>query len=208
MEMSISTEKNNILNNEITSNEYYLNIKRFLDNYETSNELSNFTSDFILNDKIFSEKSLIPESYIKTRQPFNRKLAFISKKEINIEEEESLFYFPKEPINLSFDSELERKLKLPNLNFDKENINNNNNISLLSKNWLIELLDKNKMCYFGPYSSKKIYIYLNEVYEKLTELEKYKKKIIIIDSKDNTYYQPYLLKQMLQEEFKKNEKLN
>ena len=71
MEMSISTEKNNILNNEITSNEYYLNIKRFLDNYETSNELSNFTSDFILNDKIFSEKSLIPESYIKTRKPFN-----------------------------------------------------------------------------------------------------------------------------------------
>ena len=208
MEMSISTEKNNILNNEITSNEYYLNIKRFLDNYETTNELSNFTSDFILNDKIFSEKSLIPESYIKTRQPFNRKLAFISKKEINIEEEENIFYFPKEPINLSFDSELERKLKLPNLNFDKENINNNNNISLLSKNWLIELLDKNKMCYFGPYSSKKIYIYLNEVYEKLTELEKYKKKIIIIDSKDNTYYQPYLLKQMLQEKFKKNEKLN
>ena len=207
MEMSLSTEKKNILNNEITSNEYYLNIKRFLDNYETTNELSNFTSDFILNDKIFSEKSLIPESYIKTRQPFNRKLAFISKKEINIEEEESLFYFPKEPINLSFDSELERKLKLPNLNFDKENINNNNN-SLLSKNWLIELLDKNKMCYFGPYSSKKIYIYLNEVYEKLTELEKYKKKIIIIDSKDNTYYQPYLLKQMLQEELKNNEKLN
>ena len=205
MEMSISTEKNNILNNEITSNEYYLNIKRFLDNYETTNELSNFTSDFILNDKIFSEKSLIPESYIKTRQPFNRKLAFISKKEINIEEEESLFYFPKEPINLSFDSELERKLKLPNLNFDKEKINND---SLLSKNWLIELLDKNKMCYFGPYSSKKIYIYLNEVYEKLTELEKYKKKIIIIDSKDNTYYQPYLLKQMLQEELKNNEKLN
>ena len=149
MEMSISTEKNNILNNEITSNEYYLNIKRFLDNYETSNELSNFTSDFILNDKIFSEKSLIPESYIKTRQPFNRKLAFISKKEINIEEEENIFYFPKEPINLSFDSELERKLKLPNLNFDKEKINND---SLLSKNWLIELLDKNKMCYFGPYS--------------------------------------------------------
>ena len=208
MEMSLSTEKKNILNNEITSNEYYLNIKRFLDNYETTNELSNFTSDFILNDKIFSEKSLIPESYIKTRQPFNRKLAFISKKEINIEEEENLFYFPKEPINLSFDSELERKLKLPNLNFDKENINNNNNISLLSKNWLIELLDKNKMCYFGPYSSKKIYIYLNEVYEKLTELEKYKKKIIIIDSKDNTYYQPYLLKQMLQEELKNNEKLN
>jgi hypothetical protein len=205
MEMSISTEKNNILNNEITSNEYYLNIKRFLDNYETSNELSNFTSDFILNDKIFSEKSLIPESYIKTRQPFNRKLAFISKKEINIEEEENIFYFPKEPINLSFDSELERKLKLPNLNFDKEKINND---SLLSKNWLIELLDKNKMCYFGPYSSKKIYIYLNEVYEKMTELEKYKKKIIIIDSKDNTYYQPYLLKQMLQEELKNNEKLN
>ena len=205
MEMSLSTEKKNILNNEITSNEYYLNIKRFLDNYETTNELSNFTSDFILNDKIFSEKSLIPESYIKTRQPFNRKLAFISKKEINIEEEESLFYFPKEPINLSFDSELERKLKLPNLNFDKEKINND---SLLSKNWLIELLDKNKMCYFGPYSSKKIYIYLNEVYEKLTELEKYKKKIIIIDSKDNTYYQPYLLKQMLQEELKNNEKLN
>lgn len=208
MEMSLSTEKKNILNNEITSNEYYLNIKRFLDNYETTNELSNFTSDFILNDKIFSEKSLIPESYIKTRQPFNRKLAFISKKEINIEEEENIFYFPKEPINLSFDSELERKLKLPNLNFDKENINNNNNISLLSKNWLIELLDKNKMCYFGPYSSKKIYIYLNEVYEKMTELEKYKKKIIIIDSKDNTYYQPYLLKQMLQEELKNNEKLN
>lgn len=205
MEMSISTEKNNILNNEITSNEYYLNIKRFLDNYETSNELSNFTSDFILNDKIFSEKSLIPESYIKTRQPFNRKLAFISKKEINIEEEENIFYFPKEPINLSFDSELEKKLKLPNLNFDKEKINND---SLLSKNWLIELLDKNKMCYFGPYSSKKIYIYLNEVYEKMTELEKYKKKIIIIDSKDNTYYQPYLLKQMLQEELKNNEKLN
>jgi hypothetical protein len=205
MEMSISTEKNNILNNEITSNEYYLNIKRFLDNYETSNELSNFTSDFILNDKIFSEKSLIPESYIKTRQPFNRKLAFISKKEIDIEEEENIFYFPKEPINLSFDSELEKKLKLPNLNFDKEKINND---SLLSKNWLIELLDKNKMCYFGPYSSKKIYIYLNEVYEKMTELEKYKKKIIIIDSKDNTYYQPYLLKQMLQEELKNNEKLN
>ena len=64
------------------------------------------------------------------------------------------------------------------------------------------------MCYFGPYSSKKIYIYLNEVYEKMTELEKYKKKIIIIDSKDNTYYQPYLLKQMLQEELKNNEKLN
>ena len=42
----------------------------------------------------------------------------------------------------------------------------------------------------------------------MTELEKYKKKIIIIDSKDNTYYQPYLLKQMLQEELKNNEKLN
>ena len=191
----------------ITHNGQYIsNLKCFLENYNISNELSNFSSDFMSDSKIFSEKSLIPETYIKTREPFDRNLAFVSKGYLNVidENEKKPILFPIEPINLSNDCQLQKILNLTNKNFPSKKIIKN---QILSKIWLIEVKNKNKIYSYGPYSSKKIYSFISDSYNHMTKKDKKKKQIIVLDIEEDVYYQPDLLEQILKEEFEKVEKI-
>ena len=159
----------------ITHNGQYIsNLKCFLENYNISNELSNFSSDFMSDSKIFSEKSLIPETYIKTREPFDRNLAFVSKGYLNVidENEKKPILFPIEPINLSNECQLQKTLNLTNKNFPSKKIIKN---QILSKIWLIEVKNKNKIYSYGPYSSKKIYSFISDSYNHMTKKDKKKK---------------------------------
>jgi len=190
----------------ITHNGQYIsNLKCFLENYNISNELSNFSSDFMSDSKIFSEKSLIPETYIKTREPFDRNLAFVSKGYLNVidENEKKPILFPIEPINLSNECQLQKTLNLTNKNFPSKKIIKN---QILSKIWLIEVKNKNKIYSYGPYSSKKIYSFISDSYNHMTKKDKKKKQIIVLDIEEDVYYQPDLLEQILKEEFEKVEK--
>ena len=190
----------------ITHNGQYIsNLKCFLENYNISNELSNFSSDFMSDSKIFSEKSLIPETYIKTREPFDRNLAFVSKGYLNVidENEKKPILFPIEPINLSNDCQLQKNLNLTNKNFPSKKIIKN---QILSKIWLIEVKNKNKIYSYGPYSSKKIYSFISDSYNHMKKKKKKKKQIIVLDIEEDVYYQPDLLEQILKEEFEKVEK--
>ena len=190
----------------ITHNGQYIsNLKCFLENYNISNELSNFSSDFMLDSKLFSEKSLIPETYIKTREPFDRNLAFVSKGYLNVidENEKKPILFPIEPINLSNECQLQKTLNLTNKNFPSKKIIKN---QILSKIWLIEVKNKNKIYSYGPYSSKKIYSFISDSYNHMTKKDKKKKQIIVLDIEEDVYYQPDLLEQILKEEFEKVEK--
>ena len=190
----------------ITHNGQYIsNLKCFLENYNFSNELSKFSSDFMSDSKLFSEKSLIPETYIKTREPFDRNLAFVSKKCLNLIDENGKkpILFPIEPINLSNDCQLQKILNLTNKNFPSKKIIQN---QILSKIWLIEVKNKNKIYSYGPYSSKKIYSFISDSYNHMTKKDKKKKQIIVLDIEEDVYYQPDLLEQILKEEFEKVEK--
>ena len=191
----------------ITHNGQYIsNLKCFLENYNISNELSNFSSDFMSDSKIFSEKSLIPETYIKTREPFDRNLAFVSKGYLNVidENEKKPILFPIEPINLSNECQLQKTLNLTNKNFPSKKIIKN---QILSKIWLIEVKNKNKIYSYGPYSSKKIYSFISDSYHHMSKKDKRKKQILILDIEEDVYYQPDLLEQILKEEFEKVEKI-
>ena len=190
----------------ITHNGQYIsNLKCFLENYNISNELSNFSSDFMSDSKIFSEKSLIPETYIKTREPFDRNLAFVSKGYLNVidENEKKPILFPIEPINLSNECQLQKTLNLTNKNFPSKKIIKN---QILSKIWLIEVKHKKKIYSYGPYSSKKIYSYISDSYNHMSKKDKRKKQILVLDIEEDVYYQPDLLEQILKEEFEKVEK--
>ena len=185
----------------ITHNGQYIsNLKCFLENYNFSNELSKFSSDFMLDSKLFSEKSLIPETYIKTREPFDKNLAFVTKKCLKLIDENGKkpTLFPIEPINLSNECQLQKTLNLTNKNFPSKKIIKN---QILSKIWLIEVKNKNKIYSYGPYSSKKIYSFNH-----MTKKDKKKKQIIVLDIEEDVYYQPDLLEQILKEEFEKVEK--
>ena len=191
----------------ITHNGQYIsNLKCFLENYNISNELSNFSSDFMSDSKIFSEKSLIPETYIKTREPFDRNLAFVSKGYLNVidENEKKPILFPIEPINLSNECQLQKTLNLTNKNFPSKKIIKN---QILSKIWLIEVKHKKKIYSYGPYSSKKIYSFISDSYNHMSKKDKRKKQILVLDIEEDVYYQPDLLKQILKEEFEKVEKI-
>ena len=190
----------------ITHNGQYIsNLKCFLENYNISNELSNFSSDFMSDSKIFSEKSLIPETYIKTREPFDRNLAFVSKGYLNVidENEKKPILFPIEPINLSNECQLQKTLNLTNKNFPSKKIIKN---QILSKIWLIEVKQKKKIYSYGPYSSKKIYSFISDSYNHMSKKDKRKKQILVLDIEEDVYYQPDLLEQILKEEFEKVEK--
>ena len=153
----------------ITHNGQYIsNLKCFLENYNFSNELSKFSSDFMSDSKLFSEKSLIPETYIKTREPFDRNLAFVSKKCLNLIDENGKkpILFPIEPINLSNECQLQKTLNLTNKNFPSKKIIQN---QILSKIWLIEKKHKNKIYSYGPYSSKKIYSFISDSYHHMSK---------------------------------------
>ena len=84
----------------LESQENLDNIKYFLEKFEFSKDLSKLSYLFQKNLKIFSVKSVIPESYKKTRTPFNKMKAFHDISNCYIEGEAPII-FPKNPIILS-----------------------------------------------------------------------------------------------------------
>ena len=93
---------NNLTNTNLLleSKEKLDKIKYFLEKFEFSKDLSKLSYLFQKNLKIFSVKSIIPESYKKTRTPFNKMKAFHDISNCYIEGEAPII-FPKNPIILS-----------------------------------------------------------------------------------------------------------
>ena len=195
---NLSTSK---INENIKSQKNLNNIKYFLESYESSNELSKISYLCKKNKKIFSEKSLIPESYKNTKIPFNRNNAFYEiTKSYNKDENPNLF--PQNPIILSEYCDLEKINK-------KQILSKKVNFSeFTNKIWSIEINNKSNIFYYGLYSTEKIYNFLKEVYSTMTNLQKESYIISIIDMNLNVRYSPDLLYLTLKSNYENEEKVN
>ena len=112
----------------LESQENLDNIKYFLEKFEFSKDLSKLSYLFQKNLKIFSVKSVIPESYKKTRTPFNKMKAFHDISNCYIEGEAA-------------------KIKNNKLRSDKKILSKFNN-----KSFSIEIINNKKELYYVPYS--------------------------------------------------------
>ena len=197
---NLSTSKiNENINN--TQQKNINNIKYFLESYESSNDLSKISFYFQKNKKIFSEKSMIPESYKNTKVPFNRNNAFYEIiKSYNKNENPNLF--PQNPIILSEYCDLE-KINKKEILSKKVNLN-----EFTNKIWSIEINYNSNNFYYGLYSTEKIYNFLNEVYSSMTNLQKENYIISIIDMNLNVRYLPDLLYLKLKKNFENDNKVN
>ncbi len=197
----MSNLSNSKINENIQSQKNLNNIKYFLESYESSNELSKISYCCKKNKKIFSEKSLIPESYKNTKIPFNRNNAFYEiTKSYNKDENPNLF--PQNPIILSEYCDLEKINK-------KQILSKKVNFSeFTNKIWSIKINYKSNILYYGLYSTEKIYNFLNEVYSTMTNLQKESYIISIIDMNLNVRYSPDLLYLTLKNNYENEEKVN
>jgi hypothetical protein len=197
----MSNLSNSKINENIQSQKNLNNIKYFLESYESLNDLSKISYYCKKNKKIFSEKSLIPESYKNTKIPFNRNNAFYELiKSYNKDENPNLF--PQNPIKLSEYCDLE-KINKKQILSKKVNFN-----EFTNKIWSIEINYKSNSFYYGLYSTEKIYSFLNEVYSSMTNIQKESYIISIIDMNLNVRYSPDLLYLTLKNNYENEEKVN
>ena len=180
----------------LESQENLDNIKYFLEKFEFSKDLSKLSYLFQKNLKIFSVKSVIPESYKKTRTPFNKMKAFHDISNCYIEGEAPII-FPKNPIILSEQCPL-AKIKNNKLRSEKKILSKFNN-----KSFSIEIINNKKELYYGPYSIEEIYDFLNDIYVTMTEIEKKNYQITIVDLSVNIRYFPQQIYLKLKEEINK-----
>ena len=191
------------------------NIKYFLENYHYSKDNSAFSEKFISECPLYSEESIVPDSFYKLHKTFDRNLVFYighgpygasKKKSSYIFKNEN--YYPKYPLILSSSCALISKLNKKNKKYvdtDEAKINKNGEkdfmiSDLLNKIWNIKLFHENITCQYGPYSSKVIFQFLKNYYMPLNQQEQKKMNLLISDIMYDIYYQPETLYQMLQVE--------
>ena len=84
---------------------------------------------------------------------------------------------------------------------NNENNNNNNNENIFFKIWKIFTIQNQHIQNFGPYPTETIFIFLKEIFTKMSKEEKNKKFVLIEDVKKNVHYKPELLLEILNKEY-------
>ena len=184
------------------------NINNILNTFKFSNKIPN-SFDFLSNDLIFSSKILFPEIWKNKNFKFNRsqifyeqpnkKTKFYNKNNFNIFDENN-FYFPLNEFNINNkNSDLFKNIN----DFNNENNNeiNENNENIFFKIWKIFTIQNQHIQNFGPYPTETIFIFLKEIFTKMSNEEKNKKFVLIEDVKKNVHYKPELLLEILNKEY-------
>lgn len=201
----------NQINPETFSKTNLENIKRFLSSFKYCSETSNISQAFLNDDTIYSKESLIPDIWLKTKCPINKNLAFFdcsSQKSRKSKKDKSLIppnFYPKKPLVISPDSDLLKR----NVYVEKKEIVVQENeifAGLLNKTWIVNLMHYNTILNYGPMNSLKVYSFLKNVYSNMSNEEKEKKSIMIVDTAFDIHYQPETLMQLLEEECGKKKK--
>ena len=184
------------------------NINNILNTFKFSNKIPN-SFDFISNDLIFSSKILFPEIWKNKNFKFNRsqifyeqpnkKTKFYNKNNFNIFDENN-FYFPLNEFNIkNKNSDLFKNIN--DFNNENNNENNENNENIFFKIWKIFTIQNQHIQNFGPYPTETIFIFLKEIFTKMSNEEKNKKFVLIEDVKKNVHYKPELLLDILNKEY-------
>ena len=183
------------------------NINEILNTFKFSSKIPN-SFDFLSCDLIFSSKILFPEIWKNKNFKFNRsqifyeqpnkKTKFYNKNNFNIFDENN-FYFPLNEFNINNkNSDLFKNID----EFNKNNNNeNNNNENVFFKIWKIFTIQNQHIQNFGPYPTETIFIFLKEIFTKMSKEEKNKKFVLIEDVKKNVHYKPELLLEILNKEY-------
>ena len=182
------------------------NINEILNTFKFSTKIPN-SFDFLSSDLIFSSNILFPEIWKNKNFKFNRsqifyeqpnkKTKFYNKNNFNIFDENN-FYFPLNEFNINNkNSDLFKNID----EFNKNNNENNNNENVFFKIWKIFTIQNQHIQNFGPYPTETIFIFLKEIFTKMSNEEKNKKFVLIEDVKKNVHYKPELLLEILNKEY-------
>ena len=203
----MNDNNNNKNNNKIPFYfQCFENVNNILNTFKFSRNVPN-SFDFLSNDLICSSKNLFPEIWSNKNFKFNRsqifyeqpnkKTKFYNKNNFNIFDENN-FYFPLKEFNISnSNSDLFKNID----EFNKTNNDFNENESVFFKTWKIFTLQNQHIQNFGPYPTETIFIFLKEIFTKMTDEEKNKKFVLIEDVKKNVHYKPELLLDILNKEY-------
>jgi len=189
------------------------NVNNILNTFKFSKNVPN-SFDFLCNDLICSSKNLFPEIWNNKNYKFNRsqifyeqpnkKTKFYNKNNFNIFDENN-FYFPLKEFNISnANSDLFKNIdefNKTNNEINKTFNENNFNENVFFKTWKIFTIQNQHIQNFGPYPTETIFIFLKEIFVKMTDEEKNKKFVLIEDVKKNVHYKPELLLDILNKEY-------
>lgn len=82
-----------------------------------------------------------------------------------------------------------------------------NKDNILEKNWVISSIVMEKVFNYGPINSFKLFSFLREMYSKMSEEEKEKKRFLIVDTACDIHYQPETVYEMLKEDYDRKSSL-
>ena len=189
-----------------TSELHYNNLIHFLSHYKTNPDITTTFPPSILNEtSIISKESLLPDIWTKTKCPINKNCAFVinalnkHKQDYKTLKKLPPNFFPQKPFNIPSSSELVKlslnKVTLPDvISEDKLNEGGGDfSMKFKKKSWKVSLMHFNKVFYYGPMNSIKMYNFLTTVYNTMTQEEKATKSIMVIDLEFDIHYQPETL---------------
>lgn len=178
------------------------NLTNFLTAYSKSNDYSMINPSIQKNKLIFCEDSQIPDIWAKTRCPLNKNLAFFdyvhqenSKGYSGKQKKPLPSFFPIYPFKLPACCELSFSLKKKENSKTSPNLPlpNSNLLPLAKKIWLISMVKDERTVEYGPYGTEKIRNFLNFAYLKLSEEERKKRTVMIVDKENDVHYLPETL---------------
>lgn len=186
--------------------------KFFLEAYKKTSNKTIFNDKF-QSSPLYSEESLIPESFTKLQEPFDRnEIFYIGNDNYNQRRGYNKYYYkprkknfyPKLPLKLNNSCEL-----ISTKNKKEKKIEDKNDIMMKkieNKVWILKLMDGENTVQYGPYCSEVLFMFLKNYYLPLNVEEQKKMNLLINDLVSDIYYQPESLFEFLKVELSKKQK--
>ena len=185
------------------------NINRFLSAFKFSSDSSVLSPSFTEDPLAFSKECLIPDIYTKTKIPFNKNSLFDIKGGIKVKRNPKMKnikpnLFPRHPLIVDESSELRKE---ENNRSKKRTFFSNNSMfsNIEEKCWIVTLINGNKTNEYGPMNSMNVYLFIKNVYMKMSKEEKENNTLMIMDVELNIHYHPETLMEYFTQAFKEKQ---
>jgi hypothetical protein len=188
----------------MTKETYLNNIQYFIDRYDKSTNLGTtllVSSEFAGNKDVFTSKAGLPDLVLKTRVPFDKSVCFwMKRRKVRYSDYSTPSnVFPSQPILYPPKSE-----KTSSSEILPSDLDDGLRKDLLNKTWYISMAKSSQYIYYGPITTKRVYIFLKNLYVNLpTDNEK--KNFLVVDCERDIHFNPDTLYEILSEVIQKKD---
>jgi len=190
------------------------NIQKFLIYFKKAGASNKLSFNFRSNPRVYAAESHLPDLWLKSLIPIDRNEAFPGNPKNKFRKSSKCFekeknMFPKRPFIIPNDKELASKnIKVEKINVDRLFESDKNlelEESFLDKDWVVSFYSEDNNYKYGPISSFRMYLFLQNMYICLPEQDRLKKNILIADYLLDVHFLPDTLYELLSQEFGKGD---